>query len=193
VEKALWDRLGLPPEWRGFAVFFGTRLGIVVAGVLGGFALALVLGAPLLDRLSRQVEAATSGALVDRGAGLRWEVAESLRGATYFLLRAPAILALGFVPFVGPFLSALWAAHALSFQDTDPALARQGLAFSERRAWHRRHRAESLGLGFAGLVTFLVPCGGFLLAPLLVTAGTRLVLDREVRPWSSRAFPDLRV
>jgi uncharacterized protein involved in cysteine biosynthesis len=137
----------------------------------------MVLAASLLDRLSRDVEAAARGQVFTRQSGLRWEVEQSVRAAGYFLVRMPGIVAVGFVPFVGPALSALWAAHALAFQNTEPALGRRGLEFSVRRAWHRRHRAESLGLGFASLVCLLVPCAGFLLAPALVTAGTLLVLE----------------
>jgi uncharacterized protein involved in cysteine biosynthesis len=179
LESALHRLYGPPPEWSARALSLAIRLATIGGGVLSGFGVALLLSAPLLDRLSRLVEAAARGRVVDQAAGLGWEVAQSLRGAGYFLLRTPAILLLGLVPFVGPPLSALWAAHALAFQNTDPTLGRHGLDFVARRAWHRTHRAESLGLGFAGLVCLLVPCAGFLLAPALVTAGTRLVLDRD--------------
>lgn len=179
--SAFAARVATTPEWSSRALAFGIRVAAILAGVLCGLGVALLLAAPLLDRLSRLVEGAASGQVVDRSAGLGWEVAQSVRGAGYFLLRMPGILLLGLVPFVGPPLSAVWAAHALAFQNTDPALGRHGLDFMARRAWHRTHRAESLGLGFAALVCLLVPCVGFLLAPALVTAGTRLVLDRAGR------------
>ncbi len=177
LESAVFARSGATPAWSGFVLSLGIRAVALVAGVLGGLGLALVLAAPLLERLSREVEAAARGQVLNRESGLRWEVAQSVRGAGYFLLRTPGIVLIGFVPFVGPPLSALWAAHALAFQNTEPALGRRGLEFEERRAWHRLHRAESLGLGFASLVCLLVPCAGFLLAPAMVTAGTLLVLD----------------
>jgi uncharacterized protein involved in cysteine biosynthesis len=178
LEPAFTERLATP-RWTVPALAFGFRVAAVLGGVLLGFATALGLAAPLLDRLSRLVEADVRGQVLDRGAGLRWEIAQSVRGAGYFLVRAPFIFAVGLVPFVGPPLSALWAAHALAFQNTDPALGRQGLGFEARRAWHRAHRAESLGLGLATLVLILVPCAGLLVAPALVTAGTRLVLASE--------------
>jgi uncharacterized protein involved in cysteine biosynthesis len=181
LEQAVLQRSGPWPEWSEGIVGLGVRFAALVAGVLGGLAIALALAAPLLERLSRQVEAAARGQVLNRESGLRWEVEQSIRGAGYFLLRMPAIVLLGFVPFVGPPLSALWAAHALAFQNTEPALGRRGLAFEVRRAWHRLHRPESLGLGFASLACLLVPCAGFLLAPAMITAGTLLVLDlREV-------------
>lgn len=178
LESVFSARSGATTEWSGLALSLGVRVAAILAGVLCGFGVALLLAAPLLDRLSRQVEAAASGRIVDRSTGLGWEVAQSVRGAGYFLLRMPGILLLGLVPFVGPPLSALWAAHALAFQNTDPTLGRHGLDFVARRAWHRKNRSLSLGLGFAGLLCLLVPCAGFLMAPALVTAGTRLVLDR---------------
>jgi uncharacterized protein involved in cysteine biosynthesis len=177
LEAAALEGSGPWLPWMEVALGIGVRVAAIVAGVLVGLALAMVLAAPLLDRLSSQVEAAARGQVLNRESGLRWQAEQSMRTAAYFLLRMPGIVMVGFVPFVGPPLSALWAAHALAFQNTEPALGRRGLAFSVRRAWHRRHRAESLGLGFASLVCLLVPCAGFLLAPALVTAGTLLVLD----------------
>ena len=182
AEAAVLQRSGPWPEWSEWAVGLGVRVAVLLASVLGGFAVALALAAPLLERLSRQVEAATRGQVLNRESGLRWEVEQSIRGAVYFLLRMPAIIVLGFVPFVGPPLSALWAAHALAFQNTEPALGRRGLAFEVRRDWHRLHRPESLGLGFASLACLLVPCAGFLLAPAMITAGTLLVLDLADEP-----------
>lgn len=177
LDAALLERPGSQASWTEVAVGLGIRVVAIVTGVLGGLAIAMVLAASLLDRLSRDVEAAARGQVLNRESGLRWELEQSIRGAGYFLLRMPGIVLVGLVPFVGPPLSALWAAHALAFQNTEPTLGRRGLAFEVRRAWHRRHRAESLGLGFASLVCLLVPCAGFLLAPALVTAGTLLVLE----------------
>jgi uncharacterized protein involved in cysteine biosynthesis len=177
VEAITLRRFGQLPEWLGIVLALGAWAGTIGAGVFAGLGLALLLTAPALDLLSRSVEAVVEGRRLDAGGGLRWEVAQSLRGALYFLSRAPGILLVGLVPLVGPALSAIWAAHALAFQNTDAALARRGMDFATRRAWHRRFRAESLSLGLAGLITLFVPCGGFLLAPALVTGGTLLVSE----------------
>jgi uncharacterized protein involved in cysteine biosynthesis len=179
LEATAFEGSGPTPAWSGFVVSLGVRAVALVAGVLAGLGLALILAAPLLERLSRDVEAAARGQVLNRESGLRFEVAQSIRTAGYFLLRTPGIVLVGFVPFVGPALSAVWAAHALAFQNTEPVLGRRGLEFATRRAWHRRHRAESLGLGFASLVCLLVPCAGLLLAPAMVTAGTLLVLELD--------------
>jgi uncharacterized protein involved in cysteine biosynthesis len=138
LETAVFERSGPTPAWSGFVLSLGVRAVALIAGVFGGLGLALVLAAPLLERLSREVEAAARGQVLNRESGLRWEVAQSVRGAGYFLLRTPGIVLIGFVPFVGPALSALWAAHALAFQNTEPALGRRGLEFQKRRAWASR-------------------------------------------------------
>ncbi len=142
-----------------------------------GFGFALALTAPLLDRLSREVERRESGRIEDAERGLRWDVSQSLRALVYFGLRAPGVLLLGLVPLAGPPLAALWAGHAMAVNQTDGILARRGLDFEERRAWHRRLRLESLGFGVAAVWTLFIPIANLLLLPLLAIGATRLVLS----------------
>jgi CysZ protein len=157
--------------------------GVVMAGAVLGIGAALFLTAPILDRLSRHVEAMTRGELAAHDPSLGWQVLQALRSSAYFLAAAPGVLVLSLVPIVGPFLAALWGAHALAMQETEPALSRRGLDFQARRAWHRRFRPESLGFGLAGIVVFLIPVANFVLAPLfapsLVVGATRLVVELE--------------
>ena len=86
---------------------FLIALAALSAGAALGFGAALILMAPILDRLSRRVEAKARGFLDDRGQGLAWEVAQSLRGALYFLAAAPGIFVLAFIPILGPILAFL--------------------------------------------------------------------------------------
>jgi uncharacterized protein involved in cysteine biosynthesis len=151
------------------------------AGAALGLGLALLLVSPILDQLSRRVERIARGVSDDRGSGLAWEIKESLRGAFYFLAAAPGIFVLAFIPVVGPGLAVLWAGFALAFQFSDPPLTRRGLGFREKRAWHRRYRAEAVGFGLAGLVAFLIPLADLLVAPALAAGATLLVLDLEER------------
>lgn len=162
-----------PLHWLGR---FGLDAGILAASLLVGLGLALLLAAPLLDFLSQRVEFHVRGHHVNPGRGITWDLMQSFRSATYFLVRAPAILLLGLIPVVGPAIATLWAAHSLAFQLTDPTLARHGLDFAERRAWHRRFRAESIGFGLAALVALLIPVANVFLVPVLVVGGTRLAL-----------------
>jgi uncharacterized protein involved in cysteine biosynthesis len=125
------------------------------------------------------VEAYVRVDVIEPEGGWKWELLQSFKGALYFLGAAPGVLLLSLIPLVGPPLGILWGAHALALQQTDVPLARRGMGFSARRAWHRRWRAESLGFGLAGLVTLLVPLANFLLAPALAVGGTLLVLELE--------------
>jgi uncharacterized protein involved in cysteine biosynthesis len=161
----------------GALVSIALWLATPLAGMVIGLALALMLTAPILERLSIRVEQLARGQLQAASRGLEWEIVESLRAAFYFAARAPGFLLVSLVPLIGPPIGALWGAHSLAFQLTEGPLARRGLGFSERRAWHRRYRAESLGFGLAGLLTLLVPLANLLLAPALVVGATRLVLD----------------
>jgi uncharacterized protein involved in cysteine biosynthesis len=165
------------PDWLGLTVAIVLWIATLAAGAILGLGCALVLSAPVLEQLSRQVEAEAGRGPAGPSTTLRWEIAQSLRSAAYFAVRMPGILFVGFVPILGPALSWLWAAHALAFQGTDASLARRGLDFAARRAWHRSYRPESLGMGFASLVCVFMPCAAFLVAPALVTGGTLLVLS----------------
>jgi CysZ protein len=154
-------------------------LGLVTlaSGLMFGVALAFVLTAPLLDLLSQRTEARLRGSTVEASRGLRFEVAQSLKGALFFLGAVPLAFLVGLVPFVGPPLATLWGAFALAFQLTDGPLTRRGLAFAEKLGFHRRWHPEALGFGLVGLLALLVPLANLLLAPALVVGATRLVLE----------------
>ena len=151
----------------------------LTTGLMLGLGLALVLTAPLLDLLSQRTERRVRGFTVDEGRGLSFEVAQSLKGAFVFALAVPLAFLIGLIPFAGPPLALLWGAHALVFQLTDGPLARRGLDFAQKQAFHRQWRAESLGFGLIGLLTLLVPVANLLLAPALTVGATRLVLDLD--------------
>jgi len=152
-------------------------LATLITALALGLAAALLLAAPVLDRLSKEAERADSGASADVGLGLTWEVKESLRSALYFVAAAPVVFVIGLVPLAGPPLAALWAARALSFQLTEPSLMRRGLGFAERRTWHREWWPESMGFGLLALAVLIVPCANFALVPALVVGATRLVVE----------------
>jgi uncharacterized protein involved in cysteine biosynthesis len=179
-------------EWYGLVLTMLVWLWTPVAGMFLGLVLALLLLSPILERISRRVEARVRGEVADRAAGLRWEIAQTLRSSLYFLAAAPGVLLFSLVPVIGPPLGALWGAHALAFQQTDAALARRGLDFSARRRWHRTWRAESLGFGLAGFATLFVPFAAVLLAPVLAIGGTLLVLqlEEDVATTLGRAEPE---
>jgi uncharacterized protein involved in cysteine biosynthesis len=176
----------IPPElsgWFAAALRSLVALGVVMSTLLVGIALALLLTAPILDRLSCRVERTVTGVVASSGRGWRWEMAQSLLGALYFVLISPGIFLLGLIPLVGPLIGGVWGAHALAMDQTDGPLARRGLDFKSRRAWHRRWRAESLGFGMTGLFPVLFFPFNLVLAPLvtpsLAAGATLLVLRVE--------------
>ena len=179
VEARFAPATGSVPVWVEVPVSLLLWTATLGSCVFLGLGIALVLASPILEQLSRQVEARARGRAMDAGKGLRWEAGQALRGSLYFLAAAPGVFLLGLVPVVGPFLSAAWGGRAVAFQMTDPALTRRGLGFSEKRRWHRAWRAESMGFGLAGMVGLLVPLANLVLGPALVAGGTLLVLDLE--------------
>lgn len=179
IDASLGPSPGSLPEW--LALPMSVLLGIATIGAFAflGLGLAFALAAPLLDELSRRVEARARGSVEDASRGLRAEMLDSLRGALYFLAAAPGMFLLGFIPILGPLLSMLWGGRAVAMQMTDPALTRRGLRFADKRGWHREWRVETLGFGVAGMLGLIVPLANLLIAPALVTGGTLLVLDLE--------------
>jgi uncharacterized protein involved in cysteine biosynthesis len=178
LETAVLPAPGRLPAVVGFLLLLALWLGTLGAGVMLGLGLALLLAAPVLERLSRRVEEKVRVKLPD-GRGWKWEFAQSLKAALYFLAAVPVVLVLSLIPLVGSVIGMLWGAHALSVQQTDMALTRRGLDFRGRLRWHRRFLAESQGFGLAGLVLLVVPCANFLLSPALVVGGTLMMLELE--------------
>lgn len=193
LEAVLLPNRSRLPEWLGLLTTLALWTGTPCAGMAVGLAVALFLAAPALDLLSTRVEARRRGPIPSRSRGLPWELLQSLGGALYFLAAAPLAFLISLIPLVGPVLGVLWAARALAFQLTDGALARRGLAFRDRRAWHREWRAESMGFGLAGLIALVVPFANFLLGPVLTVGGTMLVLDLEPSAAASTAPADVAV
>jgi CysZ protein len=179
VEARFGPTPGAHPVWVELPAALLLWTAMVGAGAFLGLGLALLLAAPALEQLSRQVERRVRGAAIDSSRGLVWELAQSLRGGFYFLLAAPGVFLLGLIPVIGPFLSALWGGRAVALQMTDPALTRRGMPFRARWGWHQDWLPESQGFGLAGMIGLLVPFANLLLGPALVAGGTLLVLSLE--------------
>jgi uncharacterized protein involved in cysteine biosynthesis len=144
-----------------------------------GLGVALLLVAPVLERLSRKAEEHVRVPPPGQRTPWRWEMAQSFKSALYFLAAAPVVLLLSLVPVVGAVAGLAWGAHALAVQETDLPLTRRGFDFRGRLRWLRRFLAESLGFGVAGLVLMVVPCANFLLAPALTVGATLMVLELD--------------
>jgi uncharacterized protein involved in cysteine biosynthesis len=178
LEGALLPAPGRISAGLGVVLLLALWVGALAAGVILGLGVALLLSAPILERLSRRVEEYVRVVLPGSG-GLRWEIAQSLKSGLYFLAAAPVLLLLSIVPVIGPVAGLAWSSHALAMQQTEMPLARRGLDFRARLRWQRRYLAESLGFGAAGLLILIVPCANFLLAPALTVGGTLMVLELD--------------
>jgi uncharacterized protein involved in cysteine biosynthesis len=163
------------PEALAIALTLALWLGLMVGGGVLGLAVAMLLAAPVLARLSRRAENLARG----RDAASNWQVLASLRGTLPLVATAPGAIVVGVLPLVGPLAGVLWGAHFLAHQQTDTALARHGRSAPARKNWHREWWAESLGFGLAGLVTLAVPLVQFLAAPAVAVGATLLVLELE--------------
>ena len=179
LEQTLLPERGKVTAGIAIVLYLALLVGTLAAGVITGLAVAMLLAAPVLERLSHKVETYVRVDVIEPPGGWKWELAQSFRGALYFLAAAPGVLVLSLIPVIGPPLGLLWGAHALALQQTDVPLARRGLSFRARRDWHRTWRAETMGFGLAGMVTLVVPFANFLLAPALAVGGTLLVLELE--------------
>jgi uncharacterized protein involved in cysteine biosynthesis len=179
LEQSVLPARGKLTAGLGIVLYLALVVGTLAAGVITGLAVAMLIAAPVLEQLSRKVEAYVRVDVIEPEGGWKWELLQSFKGALYFLGAAPGVMLLSLIPLLGPPLGLLWGAHALALQQTDVPLARRGMDFSARRAWHRKWRAESLGFGVVGLMTLLVPLANFLLAPALAVGGTLLVLELE--------------
>ncbi len=134
VEAHLAPAPGTVAPWLGFLFSLLLWTGTVGAGMVLGLGVALVLASPVLDQLSRRVEAQVRGRTLEHTRGLRFEMFQALSGSFYFLAAAPGVFLLGLIPVVGPILAVLWGGWALAFQLTDPPLTRRGLTFRQKRA-----------------------------------------------------------
>lgn len=179
LETLLLPEPGRLPAGLSVVLMLALWVGALGAGVLLGLAVALLLAAPILERISRRVEAQVRVTVPRGGTTWRWELAQSFKSSLYVLAAAPILLLLSMVPILGPLAGLTWGAHALAMQMSELPLARRGLDFRARWRWHRRFLAESLGFGWAALVVLLVPCANFLLAPALIVGGTLMVLELE--------------
>ena len=171
------------PERVGDVLSLGASVALglltLTAGLMLGLGLALLLTAPLLDLLSQRTELRARGLTANEGRGLRFEVAQSLKGAFFFAVAVPLAFLIGLIPFAGPPLALLWGGYALAFQLTDGPLTRRGLGFGQKVSYHRQWSAELVGFGLLGLVALLVPFANLLLAPALTVGATRLVLELD--------------
>jgi uncharacterized protein involved in cysteine biosynthesis len=163
---------------------------LAVALVLG-LVVATLLSSPVLDVLSQRVERLAVGTAAGdderlSSAGLVRDALTALgneaRRLGFFAVLWLAISALGvllpFGPVLAPIALAGVAIAFLPLEYSGFALDRRRVSFASRRAWLGAQRAKAVGFGATGFAIGLVPGLNFLLLPVLIVAGTLLVLER---------------
>jgi uncharacterized protein involved in cysteine biosynthesis len=179
IENRLAPSQAHLPALLGLALTLSLWFGVVSAAMALGLAVSVLVTAPLLEKLSRKVEAQVGGRGAGRVPSERWDFKFSMESGLVFVGAALVALAAAIVPLVGPLLAAAVNAPLLAYQSIDPALGRRELAWGAKKAWHLQWRGEVFGFGLAALIALAVPAVNALLPPALAVGGARLTLDLE--------------
>ena len=166
---------------RGILFLFAAAL-CVFSAFLG----ANIVASPFLERLSARVEKLVTGECRETNRGVvvaaLTAISSEVRRVGFFAAISLALGALGLLPIVQlavPFALALFTMLFLPLEYSGAALDRRGLSFRERRRWISSQRLPMLGFGASAFVTFLIPGLNFIMLPVLVVAGTLLVIRTE--------------
>lgn len=163
-------------------------LGFAVTCVVVALLLASLIASPFHDTLSRRVEQIETGMVSEPGdQGFRATLREGgraareeLRRVVFFLVVWLLLLLVGiFVPggqLVAPPVLTLFTVLFLPLDYASYTLDRRQLSFRDKRRWLVRHVGAALGYGAAAFLLCAVPVVNLVAMPILVVAGTLLVL-----------------
>ncbi len=179
--------------WVGPVRLLAGAVGLVAFAALAGaiavlaFLLGGVAAAPFLDRLSRRVEEVLTGSAVDLSAsGLAGAALEETKRLVFFLGAQAAIAIPGaIVPGLQAPAAAAMVALTVFFLSLDSAsyaLDRRGLRFRAKLRWARSHLPAVAGYGVGAFALCSIPGLNVIALPLLVIAGTLLVVETERTP-----------
>ena len=102
VQAAILPEAGRYPEWIALPTSVLLWIATVGAAAFLGLGIALALASPLLEQLSRRVEARARGLAAGRVARTRVRARPVAARDGLLPGAAPVLLLLGFVPIVGP-------------------------------------------------------------------------------------------
>jgi uncharacterized protein involved in cysteine biosynthesis len=158
-------------------------VGAVWLALVSYTALALTLGQPFYETISRRIDVREGGLPVGEQTRRPWlAMGRALRDGVLLVAvtggLSLVLLLLGLVPVLGqtvvPVAGACVTGFFLSVELTSIALERRGLGLAERLALLWRRRLLALGFGLTAFVLFLVPLGAVLCMPGAVAGGTLL-------------------
>lgn len=167
-------------EWLIVPLFFLT----IVLIVFFSFTLvANLISAPFNSYLSASVEQKLTGSKPENMVNEPvWKtvvrtVRAEIRKTVYFLLWLIPLALLTIIPVINvaaPFAWFLFAAWSFSIEYMDSPLGNRGMLFEEIRAYSRKNRMRSLGLGTGVFVMTSIPVLNFLAMPVAVCAATKM-------------------
>jgi CysZ protein len=186
--------------WLGPVKLAIRLLGYLVFGLMVGLVLVLALmlasvaAAPFLDALSQRTERLAAGEVLDMsGSGWTELVQDARRSLWNELQRMLTFLGIWAVLFgtglvipgahliTGPLLMGVTILF-LPLEYSGYTLDRRQLSFRERRAWVSSHLPRMAGFGIAAFISCFVPGVNLMMIPVLVVAGTLLVLQTPPSP-----------
>ena len=158
-------------------------LGVLIGAWLFGF-LAAIIGSPFYGELSHSVLPADQtprswGKLM--AATLRRELTK----LKYLAPRLLGLLVLGFVPGINVFAPAIWLLYGgwlMAVQFCDYAFENRNVPFEQTLAELRQRRSACVGLGAGITLGMSIPLLNFVIAPVAVVAGTRLIKQLKIFP-----------
>lgn len=187
-------------------VAVGSLLFLALAGacVVAAYLLASLVASPFLDALAVRVERLATGGVFDvTQSGVTGTVREGLRAlrgearrmALFLAVVAPLALLGWLIPggqlLTGPAIIVV-TVFFLPLDYAGYTLDRRHVDFAARRRWLLRRRSPALGFGGAAFLTCLLPGLNFLAMPVLVVAGTLLVLRHGPEEPGGAGGPGLR-
>ncbi len=167
-------------EWLIWPLFAVTILLIVFFSFT---LIANLISAPFNSYLSASVEQKLTGSKPENMVNEPlWKtvvrtVRAEIRKTLYFLLWLIPLALLTIIPVINvtaPFAWFLFAAWSFSIEYTDSPLGNRGMLFDEIRAYNRKNRMRSLGLGTGVFLMTSIPVLNFLAMPVAVCAATKM-------------------
>jgi CysZ protein len=164
---------------------FGLMLAVLAAGVFLAavmfVGLTLAVGDPFYERIWRETELMLGGPVPDRGPGFWRSALDTASFAGVSVVCGALVLAVGFLPLVGPVAGAVVglvvSGRLLAAELLTRPLEERGLDRAARRELLRRHRGGVVGFGVATQALFLVPLGAIVVMPAAVVGSTTLARE----------------
>lgn len=141
---------------------------------------AQVLASPFNDALSEKAETVLHGEPVAGPTGLREMVKGGLKGGFQAFVLAlgklMVALPLGFIPGIGPIISAVFTSYFFAVDNTDYAFERRRYGLRAKLKTLFADKAMTLGFGAGVWAIFAIPFLNFFCMPIAVMGGTALAL-----------------